>query len=121
MMNDNVSISCADADLPDGQIKSPSGKIKVQPLDEKYSDFPKPQINSITLASRSTGGAARDRHGRGTGCDGRGRAFDEWRVMRTAKSCGPDASTLAFKSVEAISLMTVTKEPDHRGDHEGNR
>jgi hypothetical protein len=36
-------------------------------------------------------------------------------LKRTAKSCGPDASTLAFKSVEAISLMTVTKEPDHRG------
>jgi hypothetical protein len=30
---------------------------------------------------------------------------------RTEKSCGPDASTLAFKLVEAISLMTVTKEP----------
>jgi hypothetical protein len=41
--------------------------------------------------------------------------------MRTAKSCGPDASTLAFKSVEAISLMTVTKEPDHRGERGGNR
>jgi hypothetical protein len=31
----------------------------------------------------------------GTGCGGRECAFDERRVMRTAKSCGPDASTLA--------------------------
>jgi len=31
-------------------------------------------------------------------CGGRGRAFDERRVMRTAKSCGPDAPTLASSS-----------------------
>jgi hypothetical protein len=33
---------------------------------------------------------------------------------RTAKSCGPDASTLAFKLVEAIPPATVTTKPDHR-------
>ena len=31
----------------------------------------------------------------GAGCGGRFGAFDEWRVRRTAKSCGPDAPTLA--------------------------
>jgi len=36
---------------------------------------------------------------------------------RTAKSCGPDASTLAFKLVEAIPPATVTTKPDHREDH----
>jgi hypothetical protein len=41
--------------------------------------------------------------------------------LRTAKSCGPDASTLAFKLVAATPLATVTTKPDHRGDHEGNR
>jgi hypothetical protein len=45
--------------------------------------------------SHPTRGAYRDRHGRGAGCGGRGCALDEWRLMRTAKSCGPDAPTLA--------------------------
>jgi hypothetical protein len=31
--------------------------------------------------------------------------------MRTAKSCGSDASTLAFKLVRGISLATVTTKP----------
>ena len=57
----------------------------------------------------------------GTGCGGRGCAFDEQRMPRTAKSCGPDASTLAFKSRGNIREVTVTTKPDHRGEHEGNR
>jgi hypothetical protein len=32
-----------------------------------------------------------------------GGASDEGAFLRTAKSCGPDASTLAFKSMEEIS------------------
>jgi hypothetical protein len=46
---------------------------------------------------------------------------DEQRQRRTAKSCGPDASTLAFKSRGSIREATVTTKPDHRGEHEGNR
>jgi hypothetical protein len=34
----------------------------------------------------------------GAGCGGRVGAFDEQRLMRTAKSYGPDASTLASSS-----------------------
>jgi hypothetical protein len=45
--------------------------------------------------SHPTRGAARDRHERAVGCGGRGCAFDERRVKRTAKSCGPDAPMLA--------------------------
>ena len=63
-------------------------------------------------------GAARDRHGRGAGCGGRGCAFDERRLMRTAKSCGPDASVVGVKPVEETLLATVSKKPDHRGEHE---
>jgi len=48
------------------------------------------------------------------------------------KSCGPDASTLASSLAEARSAQpgwtkpsirkaTVAKEPDRRGEHEGNR
>jgi len=66
-------------------------------------------------------GAARDRHGRGAGCDGRGWRFRRRRLRRTAKSCGPDASTLAFKLAQKTVPATVTNKPDHRGDHEGNR
>jgi hypothetical protein len=92
----------------------------------------------------------RDRHERGTGCGGRGSARAQLRsqggvkpvsdpnarrrtvLMRTAKSCGPDASTLASSLVEAcrarpgadrlsIRKMTVTRKPDHRGDPEVSR
>jgi hypothetical protein len=48
-------------------------------------------------------------------------ASDEGACLRTAKSCGPDASTLAFKSCGSIRLMTVTTKPGHRGEREGNR
>jgi hypothetical protein len=57
----------------------------------------------------------------GAGCGGRRRRFDEGARLRTAKSCGPDASTLAFKSMEVTPSATVTKKPDHRGEREGNR
>jgi len=51
-------------------------------------------------------------------------AQDERRNKRTAKSCGPDASTLAFtlaKIASAIEPTMVTTKPDHQGEHEGNR
>jgi len=57
----------------------------------------------------------------GTGCGGRGRRCRRERFPRTAKSCGPDASTPASSWRETISPMTVTRKPDHRGEHEGNR
>jgi hypothetical protein len=38
-------------------------------------------------------------------------------LMRTAKSCGPDAPTLASSSWEAsFSGMTVARKPGHRGE-----
>jgi hypothetical protein len=43
-----------------------------------------------------------------------GGATDERATLRTAKSCGPDAPTLAFKLVEATPLTTVTIKPGHR-------
>src|SRR4051794_12366503 len=41
-------------------------------------------------------------------------AADEQRPRRTAKSCGPDASTLA-SSLRFDTQATVTTKPDHRG------
>src|ERR1700739_2808096 len=43
--------------------------------------------------------------------------------MRTAKSCGPDAPTLAFKlaMMLRITLMTVARKPGHRGERDISR
>ena len=49
-----------------------------------------------------------------------GGASDEGAGLRTAKSCGPDASTLA-SSWRSDPLTTVTTKPDHRGERGGNR
>ena len=67
-------------------------------------------------------GALRGRHERWVrdAVDASG-AADESANLRTAKSCGPDAPTLAFKSAEVIPLVTVTTKPGHRGEHEGTR
>jgi hypothetical protein len=78
------------------------------------------QISNISLAVLSHRGAARDRHGRGTGCGGRKWRFRRGRQMRTAKSCGPDAPTLA-SSLRDEAQTTVTNKPDHRGEHEISR
>jgi hypothetical protein len=53
-------------------------------------------------------------------------------LLRTAKSCGPDAPTLASSFVEGKSARpgadkpdireaTVAKEPGHRGEHDISR
>jgi hypothetical protein len=47
-----------------------------------------------------------------------GGASDEGAVLRTEKSCGPDASTPASSQRENIPLATVTRKPDRRGEHE---
>jgi hypothetical protein len=36
--------------------------------------------------------------------------------MRTAKSCGPDAPTLASSSRKTLPQATVAKKPGHRGE-----
>jgi hypothetical protein len=104
-------------ELPDGQISRLISATAVQPSREKYSAGPVGQINSRSRAVSSHRGAARDRHGRGTGCGGRGGAERRAALMRTAKSRGPDAPTLASSSWEAsFSGMTVARKPGHRGE-----
>jgi len=49
-----------------------------------------------------------------------GGASDEGACLRTAKSCGPDAPTLA-SSWRSNPPMTVANKPGHRGEREGNR
>src|SRR5258708_17195365 len=49
-----------------------------------------------------------------------GGAADKSTGLRTAKSCGPDASTPA-SSLREEAQATVTRKPDHRGEHEISR
>jgi hypothetical protein len=42
-------------------------------------------------------------------------------ALRTAKSCGPDAATLAFKLAGSDLQAMVAKKPGHQGEREGNR
>ncbi len=101
-------------DLPVGLFVD----LAVQSPLQKYFRSRPPQITSTTLAIPPHRGAYRDRHGRGEGCGGRGSVLratkgcradsyesgsdtehaDERRLQRTAKSCGPDAPTLASSS-----------------------
>ena len=50
-----------------------------------------------------------------------GGAADESADLRTVKSCGPDAPTLAFKPTQEAVPATVTKKPGHRGEPEISR
>jgi hypothetical protein len=47
--------------------------------------------------------------------------IDDSARMRTAKTCGPDASMVGVKSAVKTPPMTVTKKPDRRGEHDISR
>jgi hypothetical protein len=49
-----------------------------------------------------------------------GGASDESVFLRTAKSCGPDAPTLASSSRQG-ARATVARKPGRRGEHEISR
>src|ERR1700722_15379857 len=96
-------------------VQSPSIKIFPFPFD--------PNHFYIASIPAHTQGAFRDRHERRAGdAMDAGGAADESATLRTAKSCGPDAPTLASSSREASFLgATVANKPGHRGEHEGPR
>jgi hypothetical protein len=101
-----------------GQFVDPS----VQPLLKKYSDFPKPQISPYVLRLVPREGRFAIVTDAGRDAVAAGGAEDESAFLRTAKSCGPDASTLASSSWEAsFSGATVTKKPDRRGEYDISR
>jgi uncharacterized protein YecT (DUF1311 family) len=66
------------SNYPTANHLSPSFPV-VQPRLQKYFCFSETQISAIRFASRLTGGAVRDRHGREAGCGGRGGADNERR------------------------------------------
>ena len=65
-------------------------------------------------------GVSRSSRTLGSGSGGRGCAFDERRVKRTAKSCGPDAPMPGVKFARSSRFLgaTVTSKLwSHRGEH----
>ena len=110
---DSVDNKTGSSDLPVGQFVDGGVESRLK----KYFRFRPPQITSRTFRIPPHRGAYRDRHGRGVGCGGRGsvlramglqggvfesvsdqRARGREMLLRTAKSCGPDAPTLASSS-----------------------
>jgi hypothetical protein len=82
-------------------------QILVQPSAQKYSHFtfdPNHRFNSARLTADE--GRVAIVTNVAVGCDGRSGAQDEARWKRTAKPCGPDAPTLAFKLVMMLSHHT---------------
>src|SRR4029079_2993693 len=118
--------------MPAGQIS----RLAVQPHLQKYSASPPTQINFRTRAIPAhTRGAFRDRHGRwardavDAAASARNRssqggvqpvsdagACRATMLLRTAKSCGPDASTLASSFAEAKSARPGADQPDSQDD-----
>src|ERR1700685_2646272 len=91
----------------------------VQPFPKKYFAFVVGQITSIFPASRAR------KEGRIAIVTDVGRGMRWTRdvrrrraLMRTAKPCGPDISTLVSTRDNALHCAgTATKKPDHRGEH----
>jgi hypothetical protein len=89
---------------------------------KKYSGFPKTQITSISAAvpSHSEGRFAIVTNAGRDALAARS-AEDESTFLRTAKSYGPDASTLASSLRKAISAGDGGKKADRRGGYDISR
>jgi hypothetical protein len=94
-------------DLPDGLF----GRLPVQPLCKKYFCSRATQITSKSPLSRPTEGRFAVVTDAGRDAVDAGGAADESAGLRTAKSCGPDAPTLAFKLVEVSTDDGDKKSP----------
>jgi hypothetical protein len=98
--------------------------LPVQSPWQKYSGSLLTQITSPPLAIPAhTQGAFRDRHERKVGMRWtRAALLTRALFLRTVKSCGPDAPTLASSSREASFLgAMVARKPGHQGEREGPR
>src|ERR1700743_3835759 len=113
--------------MPPMRQTHPTGKSQksVQPSGKKFSTLPVGQIISTSPRHpASIRGAFRDRHERWVR-DAKAAAAtpDERRGPRTAKSCGPDAPTLASTRRRCLRIAPgmVARKPGHQGEREGNR
>jgi hypothetical protein len=90
--------------LPDGLFDLPDGQITEFPVQPFLKNFSKislrctPKSNLYPLPSCPTEGRLAIVTDAGRDAVDADSAFDEWRVMRTAKSCGPDTPTLVSSS-----------------------
>jgi hypothetical protein len=100
----------ASGDLPDRLTP----RYRVQPLLKKYSDFPNTQISLYLSPSRPTEGRFAVVTNAGRDAVDADSACDEGVCRRTAKSCGPDASTPA-SSWRINPRNDGGKKADHRG------
>jgi hypothetical protein len=84
----------------------------VQSPSQKYSRSLLTQITCISLAIPAhTEGRFAIVTDVGLGCDGRGRRQRRGRYLRTAKSCGPDAPTLASSVAEVSARRRWQESP----------
>jgi hypothetical protein len=94
----------------------------VQSCVQKYFNFHPAASVAISAPFRPARGAFRDRHGRwarnAVDADSEARRAA---LARTAKSCGPDAPTLASSFAKQFVGTTVATKPGHRGERGGNR
>jgi hypothetical protein len=81
--------------------------LPLHPNQRQISRYPVLTKRGVSRSSRTLG----------AGCGGRFGDARRATLTRTAKSCGPDAPTLA-SSLRVRSQATVAKEPGHRGEHE---
>jgi hypothetical protein len=114
-------------DLPDGQISRSSDKPSVQlstPFAKNISlrDLLDAALLIPAVPPRLKRGVSRSSRTWSAGCGGRGSGARRAALTRTAKSCGPDAPTLASTGDDASHHAgMVTTSPVHQGEHEGNR
>ena len=79
------------------------------------------QISCICPPSRPTEGRCATSRNAGRDAVDAGSTHLTSVPMRTAKSCGSGAPTLALRSQGMSLRTTVAKKPGHRGEHEGSR
>ena len=102
---------CAVTDLPDGQIKRLPDYSHVQPFREKYFASPFARSSFIDSSRPARKRGVGHRHERWAGCNGRFWCARRMHNERTAKSCGPDAPTLASSFAEVSARRRWQESP----------
>jgi hypothetical protein len=107
-------VEAIQSDLPDGQITARPNSRRVQPLSQKYSVFPKPQISLYPRHPVPTEGRFANVTDAGRDAVDADSACDESVCRRTAKTRGPDTPTLV--SSWRATADDGGKKADHRGE-----
>jgi hypothetical protein len=101
-----------------------SGKSGVQLCSEKYFTSLRAKITSMDHPSRPVRGAARDRHGRGAGCDGcdgvKRRMMPDC-IRRSRVVLTPRRWRQVGEDACRVSLIMVARKPGHQGEPEVSR